>query len=431
MGRSEKDKAVISGMPRGTANAHLRKKILFELLRMMGRNVCFRCSEQIDLAEDLAIEHLHDWKDNHELFWMLGNVAFSHLNCGSGAARRERNGIMLVEVRVEDTKGNQLPTCVHEGQLYIAGDKGERYNIHIKNLTSERVEVVATVDGRDVVSGEPGSLEKTGYALGPYASFHIRGFRQSNEKVAAFRFAEKSGSYSAKMGTPENVGVIGVAVFREQPHPLLLWNTEHHHHHHHYDYHDYWPCNPYIPVPGPPWPSRPGVYWNSTLGSTVHTQGLRSSDISGWEGAMGSSGPAAATNGGETTFSCNMMDDSSVPDMCREISDSGKGAEGALRGTRRRQRSAGKTAGKVEAATLKDLGTEYGESLSDRVFSTTFNRLSSTPDQMVTIYYNSMKALQKKGVPISVGCTVVAASGPNPFPNTPYVAPGFAKAPPR
>ena len=30
------------------------------------------------------------------------------------------------------------------------------------------------------------------------------------------------GSYSSQMGTPENVGVIGVAIFPERVHPMLL-----------------------------------------------------------------------------------------------------------------------------------------------------------------------------------------------------------------
>jgi hypothetical protein len=43
----------------------------------------------------------------------------------------------------------------------------------------------------------------------------IDGFRTSLSNVAAFRFTNPDDSYSSRMGTPENVGVIGAAFFSE------------------------------------------------------------------------------------------------------------------------------------------------------------------------------------------------------------------------
>jgi hypothetical protein len=52
--------------------------------------------------------------------------------------------------------------------------------------------------------------------LDGYERSEITGWRKSLEEVAAFVFAPLSQSYAGKTGRPENVGVIGVAVFRER-----------------------------------------------------------------------------------------------------------------------------------------------------------------------------------------------------------------------
>lgn len=81
-------KATQLGMPFGTANNKLKKYILFSLLKEQGRNICFQCGDEIASAVEFSIEHKIPWLDNNvELFWDLGNIAFSHLHCNCGAAR--------------------------------------------------------------------------------------------------------------------------------------------------------------------------------------------------------------------------------------------------------------------------------------------------------------------------------------------------------
>lgn len=76
------------GMPFGTANARLRKMILFNLLKKHGENVCFRCDTHIYTAAELSIEHKEPWLDvDVALFWDVENIAWAHLSCNSGAAR--------------------------------------------------------------------------------------------------------------------------------------------------------------------------------------------------------------------------------------------------------------------------------------------------------------------------------------------------------
>ena len=51
--------------------------------------------------------------------------------------------------------------------------------------------------------------------LAPGQSAEIAGWRKSMDEVAAFYFTRLSDSYAARTERPENVGVIGVAIFNE------------------------------------------------------------------------------------------------------------------------------------------------------------------------------------------------------------------------
>jgi len=118
---------------------------------------------------------------------------------------------------VEYADGTPFPTFLHGGTTFVLGEYGERYVIRIDNPTAERVEAVVSVDGRDAISGRVGDYRtQRGYVLSPYGSLRIEGFRRSLHDVATFRFSASEESYSARRGTPENVGVIGVAFFRER-----------------------------------------------------------------------------------------------------------------------------------------------------------------------------------------------------------------------
>jgi hypothetical protein len=75
---------------------------------------------------------------------------------------------------------------------------------------------VTTVDGVNVISGETGATDQAGYVLDAYGSVNIDGWRKSMDRTAAFYFTRLSDSYAARTDRPNNVGVIGVAVFRER-----------------------------------------------------------------------------------------------------------------------------------------------------------------------------------------------------------------------
>ncbi len=94
---------------------------------------------------------------------------------------------------------------------------GHEYAVRIRNCTGGRVLVVTSVDGVNVISGDTASPGQSGYVLDPWASVEIAGWRKSMERTAAFYFTDLGDSYAARTGRPQNVGVIGVAVFQERP----------------------------------------------------------------------------------------------------------------------------------------------------------------------------------------------------------------------
>lgn len=122
----------------------------------------------------------------------------------------------LAEVEVVNTAtGRKLETWRHDGRIYIAGTPGERYAVRLANRSGGRLLTVLSVDGVNAVTGETAAARQSGYVLGPWQSAEIRGWRKSLDDVAAFYFTALPDAYAARTGRPDNVGVIGVAVFRE------------------------------------------------------------------------------------------------------------------------------------------------------------------------------------------------------------------------
>ena len=114
-----------------------------------------------------------------------------------------------------------LPVYEDGGERWIVGTPGHEYAIRIRNHTGQRILAVPSVDGVNAITGETASPEQSGYVLEPYGSVEIAGWRKSLSHTAAFYFTELADSYAARTGRPHDVGVIGVAVFRERaPHRL-------------------------------------------------------------------------------------------------------------------------------------------------------------------------------------------------------------------
>jgi len=123
----------------------------------------------------------------------------------------------LVDMQIVDrSRGDVLSPWRFRGASYVAGRPGDRYAVRLTNRSGARVLVVLSVDGVNVVSGETASIGQTGYVLGPWASAEITGWRKSYSEAAAFYFTALPDSYAARTDRPDNVGVIGAAIFRER-----------------------------------------------------------------------------------------------------------------------------------------------------------------------------------------------------------------------
>jgi hypothetical protein len=252
-------------------------------------------------------------------------AAFAALISTAGPAAAV-GSIADVEV-VDRTTRQTLPIYRHQGRWWVAGTPGNRYAIALANRSGARVLAVISVDGVNAVSGETAGWDQTGYVLERGQRAQIAGWRKSLSKVAAFEFVAKPASYAARTGRPEQVGVIGVAIFRETPKPLLL---------------------------APP---------------------ARSNE-SAADGA-----PAAPAARGE-----------SASDEARAL------------------------------AKDERLGTGHGRSEASHVTYTHFERARPTPDEVVTIHYDSLANL------VATGVIPSPRPQPNPFPGSP---PGFVPDPPR
>ena len=138
------------------------------------------------------------------------------------AARYTGNAIREVSIAngrigmsVLDDSGRKWELAKDGSYLYLRGREGERYQLFYQNYSQNTYEIVATVDGLDVLNGSAGSLSNRGYVLYPNSTLRIEGFRKSQSEVAAFRFSAPRDSYAANTdaGSVRNVGVIGTAVF--------------------------------------------------------------------------------------------------------------------------------------------------------------------------------------------------------------------------
>ncbi|PIG00498.1 hypothetical protein [Comamonas sp. 26] len=135
-------------------------------------------------------------------------------------AEQQTNALLAdgdVELQLLGGNGAALRIFSSRGakDFHVAGRNGERYELVYTNRSKRYYEVVATVDGLDVLSGQPGSIQSAGYLLRPGERLVIDGFRKSDREVAAFRFSAKGRAYAnnTPAGDARNVGVIGTALF--------------------------------------------------------------------------------------------------------------------------------------------------------------------------------------------------------------------------
>src|ERR1041384_1895425 len=86
--------------------------------------------------------------------------------------------------------GPELPVYWHEGKAYVVGRPGNEYQVIVRNRLGEDLLAVVSVDGLNVMNGQPANPRQSGYILGPGTRYDVKGWRKSMEEIAAFYFTQ-------------------------------------------------------------------------------------------------------------------------------------------------------------------------------------------------------------------------------------------------
>ncbi len=139
------------------------------------------------------------------------------------AARPAAAHASLVDLAFYDrTEGRWLQVTRHEGRAYVVGKPGHEFQVRVQNRLREELLAVVSVDGVNVITGQSAHPSQSGYVIAPRGLLDMNGWRRSLAQTAAFYFTALPDSYAARTGRPDDVGVIGVALFRrkQEPQPI-------------------------------------------------------------------------------------------------------------------------------------------------------------------------------------------------------------------
>jgi hypothetical protein len=146
----------------------------------------------------------------------LSAALFAGLLAGCAAPAAAVGG--LADLSIYDrSEGRSLQVYWHGGRAYVVGRPGNEYQLSLRSRQGEDLLAVLSVDGVNVITGQTASVQQSGYVLAPGRALDVRGWRKDLSRTAAFYFTSLGDSYAARTGRPDNVGAIGVALFRRKP----------------------------------------------------------------------------------------------------------------------------------------------------------------------------------------------------------------------
>ena len=120
--------------------------------------------------------------------------------------------------------GRRLTEYNEHGRTYVEAERGEEYELRLRNPSGDRVAVALSVDGLNTIDAEQTSAwNASKWVIEPYETITITGWQMSSERARKFYFTTERDSYAAKLGRKANVGVISAVFFRErrrQPMPI-------------------------------------------------------------------------------------------------------------------------------------------------------------------------------------------------------------------
>lgn len=248
----------------------------------------------------------------------------------------------------------------HNGAVWIEGREGSNYTIDIRNNTHQRALFIVSVDGLDVIEGQPAGPRSQGYVVGPRETISVPGWKLNNQEAAEFFFSRSRESYvNAIGGTTTNTGVIGAMIFSEYVQPTR-----------HEDY--------YIAR------GVGGGTLVTNLSSTVPWSSISNAPLVG--GTITSASLNAAASGP-------------------------KGITGVAGLLAQQQTYNAVTSSPV----TQDVGTGFGQSTAWQTHTTQFRRANPDhPDAVLALYYNTARNLEKMGIRLRKKRDVSYQA--NPFP---------------
>lgn len=280
----------------------------------------------------------------HGLLALTATTAFTALLALASLPAQAIGRLADVTIVDRDT-GATLPLHHARGEYWVAGRPGARYAITVRSRSGERLLAVPSVDGVNVLSGETAAWDQRGYVFSPYEHYQITGWRKSSSEVAAFEFSSIGNSYASRTGRPDHVGVIGVALFREQRPPSVA----------------------------------PAPY------SQEQRRDRSSANSSGPHGGDGSQERLSAWPAPPAPSSAPVEPAAAAPAPAPE-------AESASRSLR------ADSVAKAAPLPAPRLGTAHGQRETSVVTHTTFTRLQDRPNEVISIRYDSRENLIASGV---------------------------------
>jgi len=278
-----------------------------------------------------------------------------------GAAHAHALGRLADVTLIDRDTGAVLGAVYYRGEYWVAGRPGARYAIRVYNRRGERLLAVASVDGVNVVTGATASTDQAGYVFNPHESYTISGWRKSDAEVADFVFTDPTSAYATRTGRPANVGIIGIALFRERtPEPLIGEIT---------------------PPPEPRWPRSAAQSPPPSAASGDAQSGLAAN-------AARAAPPAA-----------NALREQSSPSLVPPSL----------------------SAPFDDTAMTPQLGTGHGEREYAPVSHTEFVRLQNEPNEVIRIRYDRLEHLVALGIVRRAPPEVPSAL--DPFPGSPHYVP--------
>ena len=315
---------------------------------------------------------------------------------GAGCAPPAFADGRLVQVDIVDRDtGQPLHVYRDHGRPVVAGRPGARYAVQVVNRSGERVMVVVAIDGVNIMTGETAAVDQDGYVLEPYQTASLTGWRKSHSEVAAFEFTNLANSYAARTGRPDDVGVIGVATFREKPAVVGAWRASR-------------GRDDSAPPPAP-------LDRRADGSATPPPPSSPAPDVASRANASRADAAAGALN--------------AAPELAKAAPRS-QAQPGGAPPAQGADAVADKRVMHAPPEPTERLGTGHGPREESWVVDTTFDRLSARPQEVVRIRYDSLPNLVAAGIAPRVVAQVPSwrdDAGPRAFPGN---EPGFVPDPP-